>query len=129
MKSFGLSMVLELAAGLFGGGVVLALTLSSPTQLSALTGVAVALVFGLLALVTKSFATTDGHDGVKDALKVQGLAMGFRLVALLLGGLVVKQRGLDPMAFVLAFAAVAMVQQVIEVRFLLAAKKAAASAR
>jgi hypothetical protein len=122
-------MVLELATGLFGGGVVLALTLSSSTQLSALTGVAVALVFGLLALVTKSFATTGGHDSVKDALKVQGIAMGLRLVALLLGGLVVKQRGLDPMAFVLAFAAVAMVQQVIEVRFLLAAKKAPASAR
>ncbi len=129
MKSFGVSLVLELAVGLFGGGVVLALALQGLAQLSALTGVAAALVFGLLALFAKSHATTEGGAGLKDALKVQGLAMGLRLVALGLGGVVMKQRGLDATAFVLAFAAVTMVQQVIEVRFLLAAKKAPASAR
>ncbi len=128
MKRFGLHLVLELATTLVALGVVLALAFDGPTQTSALAGVALAGVLGLLALYLKSQVAGAGAQELKGLVAVQGLAFGGRLLALLLGGLVMKRQGLEPTAFVLAFFGVAMAQQAIEVRFMLSAHGSRAGA-
>ena len=121
------SAMVELLLGLLAGGVVLSLGLDSASEVAGLVGVVVSTVFGLAALVQKArsaAAFPDGAAGLKALMSVQVLTLGLRLVAVLVGGLVMKRLGLEPIAYVLAFFACYVAQQVIEMRFVLEASKA-----
>lgn len=123
MKTGGLHLAMELTAGLLACGVVLALAFDAPVQHSALAGVAVATTFGLLTFLIKARVAGAGPQQLKALITVQAISFGLRLVALLLGALATKRQGLDPVGYVLGFFAVALVQQVIEVRFILSVQR------
>lgn len=115
-----------LVAGLFATGVVFALGLSREVELAALIGAIVSTVFGLVALFQKARSSTElptGPAGVKQLLSVQVVTLLVRLFAVLVGGFAVKRQGLEPIAYVLAFFACYVVQQFVEMRFVLAANR------
>jgi hypothetical protein len=121
------SAMIEVLLGLLAGGVVFALGLSSEHEVAALAGVVVSTVFGLGALLQKARsaqAFPEGAAGLKALMSVQAVTLGLRLSAVLVGGLVMKRLALEPIAYVLAFFACSLAQQVIEMRFVLAASKA-----
>lgn len=128
MKALGTSVVWELTTVALAAGVVLALPLEPSTQHAALLGVAVSLLVGLLALFFKSQVTLQtGAKALQAVMKAQGLTMALRVVAMGLGGLVMKRQGLEVAPFVLAIAAASMVQMVIEMKFLLSAQQSGAA--
>jgi hypothetical protein len=121
------SAVVELLVALVAVGVVLSVGLARDAELAALVGVAVSTLFGLGALLQKARSATDlpeGPAGLKALMSVQVLTLGLRLVAVLVGGLAMKRFGLEPIAYVLAFFACYVVQQFVEMRFVLEASKA-----
>lgn len=116
--------------GLFVAGVVFALCLEREAELAALIGAGVSTTFGLAALLQKARSTDalpTGVAAVKVLLSAQAVALGLRLAAVLVGGLAVKRQGLEPIAYVMAFFGCAVVQQLIEMRFMLAANKQASA--
>ena len=126
MKSLLMHLMLTLTVGLMACGVVAACALSGGELVTALIGVAVSTVFGCIALGFKSTALANNSvSGVQSALAVQGLAFAVRLMAIALGGFACKRHDIDPTAYILAFFGCAMVQQAIEVKFLLSARQGA----
>lgn len=126
--SMSSSAMMVLVAGLFATGVVFALGLSREVELAALIGAIVSTVFGLVALFQKARSSTElptGPAGVKQLLSVQVVTLLVRLFAVLVGGFAVKRQGLEPIAYVLAFFACYVVQQFVEMRFVLAANRQA----
>jgi hypothetical protein len=121
------SAMMEVLLGLLAGGVVFALGLPGDREVAGLAGVVVSTLFGLGALLQKArsaAAFPEGAAGLKALMSVQVVTLGLRLSAVLVGGLVMKRLGLEPIAYVLAFFACYVAQQVIEMRFVLAASKA-----
>lgn len=113
-------------AGFFATGVVFALGLERPVELGALLGAAISTVFGLVALVQKARTSSSlpaGPAAVKQLLSAQVVTLLLRLGAVLVGGFAVKRQGLEPIAYVLAFFACYVVQQLVEMRFVLAANR------
>jgi hypothetical protein len=120
------SVMLVLVSGAMACGVALALALAEPVQTAALWGAGVATFFGLAALLYKARSTESlgvGAAAVKELLSSQVVTLGLRVTAVLLGGFAVKQRGLEPIAYVLAFFGCYVAQQFIEMRFVLAENK------
>lgn len=94
-------------------------------QMSWAIGAITAGVVGVLAFVLKTQLAPPGLTGsaaMKGLLAAQGISFMFRLVAVGLGAVVVKDRGLPFVGFVLSFAVVSLAQQVLETRTLLAAR-------
>jgi hypothetical protein len=119
----GLSVGLSVLASLLVGGVVYALPLEASQRTPALAGVAVALIVGLVALALKLMVA--GREvtttGVKLLLGVQVGSFFLRLMAVGVGvAMLARGPSSDaPLAFVLGFFAVYMLQQVVEVASLL----------
>jgi hypothetical protein len=108
--------------GAVAAAVVFAIALATPAHAAALIGVGLSSLVGFGALVLKSQTSPQpGPAGVKQLLAVQAKVLGLRLLAAVVGSLAVLRQGLEPIAFVLAFAACALVQQVLEMKVLLAA--------
>ncbi|MBE2253329.1 MAG: hypothetical protein IAE78_27620 [Myxococcus sp.] len=124
------SAVMVTLTGLFAVGVVFAFGLSREVELAALLGAVVSTVFGLVALFQKA-RTAEGLEagpaGVKQLLSAQVVSLMLRLAGVLVGGFAVKRQGLEPIAYVLAFFACYVVQQLIEMRFVLAANRQASA--
>lgn len=126
--SMSSSAMMVVVAGLFATGLVFALGLSREVELAALIGAIVSTVFGLVALFQKARSSAElptGPAGVKQLLSVQVVTLLVRLGAVLVGGFAVKRQGLEPIAYVLAFFACYVVQQFVEMRFVLAANRQA----
>jgi hypothetical protein len=123
------SVVLVIVAGLLGVGVVFALALSPTAQVGALVGLVVGTVFGLVALALKALAAPGeglrGTASVKHVLAAQVGALLLRLSAVLVGAFACKRQGLEPIAYVLAFFACYLLQQMVEMWFVLAANRRA----
>jgi hypothetical protein len=120
------SAMLVLLGGLFAAGVVFALGLDRESELAALIGATVSTVFGVVALVQKARSASElpaGPAAVKQLLSAQVVSLLLRLAAVLVGGFAVKRQGLEPIAYVLAFFACYVVQQLVEMRFVLAANR------
>lgn len=121
MSSSGVMVVL---AGAFAAGLVFAFGLSREIELAALWGAGVSTLMGLLALFQKSRVAAElvpGPKGVKQLMSAQVVTLLVRLAAVLVGGFATKRQGLEPIAYVLAFFGCYVVQQFIEMRFVLAA--------
>lgn len=124
--SMSLSAVMVSLTGLFVVGLALAFGLEAPTERAALLGALVSTVFGVVALVQKARASDRlpaGPAAVKQLLSAQVGTLLLRLAAVLVGGFAVKRQGLEPIAYVLAFFACYVVQQLIEMRYVLAANR------
>lgn len=122
------SAVAVTLVGGFAAGVVFALGLGRDVEVAALVGAVVSTVFGLVALFQKARTSeqlSPGAAGVKQLLSTQVVTLGLRLGAVLLGGFAMKRQGFEPIAYVLAFFACYVVQQFIEMRFVLAANRPA----
>jgi hypothetical protein len=111
-----------LAAGVMAVGLVLAAWLprTAEGRQSALVGVALAAVSGVVALWLKRRAV---QKDLKAALKVVGVVFGLRAVSVVVGLLVVVQRGLEAVAFVAGFFGLYFVLQWIEVSYVMAASR------
>jgi hypothetical protein len=114
------------ALGLLG---VDALGLEPDSQRSAVAGVAVGTLTGLLALGIKASLIGAASNGLRD-LKVQlatmGASFGLRLLAIMASVFVLRRVGLPFEGFLLSFCACYLAQQVIEVRYVLRAALAPA---
>lgn len=129
MKNFATALVLELLIAAVAGAVVLGLGLGAGDRSSALLGVGVGGLLGVLSLLVKTqvakLATTKG---IKQLLSAQVSMFVLRLVAILVGALLLKQDpASSPIAYVLAFFAVYLGQQVVEVKSVLAVRQPAKS--
>ncbi|AGC41781.1 hypothetical protein MYSTI_00430 [Myxococcus stipitatus DSM 14675] len=114
-----------LAAGVMGVGVAVAglLPTVAETRVSALWGVGLAAVTGVVALLLKRRAM---KQDLKAALKVVGVVFGLRMVAVLVGLVGLVSRGMPPVPFVAGFFGVYFALQWIEVSYVMAASKGAA---
>jgi hypothetical protein len=114
-----------LAAGVMAVAMVLAAFLprAAEARLSALVGVVLAAVTGVVALVLKRRAVSRDLNA---ALKVVGVVFGMRALGVVVGLLVVVDRGLSAVAFVAGFFGTYFVLQWIEVSYVMAASKGAA---
>jgi hypothetical protein len=125
--SVSTSAMVELLLALAGVGVVLVAGLSASSEVAALAGVVVSTLFGFGALWHKARSAAglpEGAAGLKALMSVQALTLGLRLLAVLVGGLAMKRLGYEPAAWVLAFFGCSLVQQVVEMRFVLEASRA-----
>lgn len=115
-----------LAAGVMAVGLVLAAFLprAVESRQGALVGAGLSAATGVVALWLKRRAV---RKDLKAALKVVGVAFGLRAVAVAVGLLVVVQRGLGAVAFVVGFFGVYFALQWIEISYVMAASRDAAS--
>jgi uncharacterized membrane protein YiaA len=128
--SMSSSAVMVTLTGLFAVGIVFAFGPSREVEVGALFGAVVSTVFGLVTLLHKartSDALEVGSAGVKQLLSAQVVSLLLRLAGVLVGGFAVKRHGLEPIAYVLAFFACYLVQQVIEIRLVLATNRQTSS--
>ncbi|XXF78571.1 hypothetical protein P2318_02090 [Myxococcaceae bacterium GXIMD 01537] len=129
MKGQGGEGAFRLHAGLGAGvaavGLVLAALLprTAEGRQGALVGVVVAAATGVVALWLKRQAV---RRDLNAALKVVGVVFGLRAAAVVVGLLVVAQRGLGTVAFVAGFFGVYFALQWIEVSYVMAASRDAA---
>ncbi len=121
MKGVLPHLTVTLAAGALGAGLVAVLPLNEAARAPALWGVLTAAAVGVVALLLK--ARLDGKAAVKALVRVQGVVFGLRMLAVGAGAVALKQLGRDPVPFVVAFFCVYLVQQVVEVRYILAAQR------
>ncbi len=112
-----------LATGVMAVGLVLAAWLPREVEgrQSTLVGVGLAAVSGVVALWLKRRALRQ--KDLKAALKVVGVVFGLRAVAVVVGLLVVVQRGLSAVGFVAGFFGVYFALQWIEVSYVMAASR------
>ena len=112
-----------LAAGVMAVGLVLAAWLPREvdSRQSALVGVGLAAVTGVVALWLKRRSLQQ--KDLKAALKVVGVVFGLRAVTVVVGLLVVVQRGLSAVGFVAGFFGVYFALQWIEVSYVMAASR------
>ncbi|MDP1830271.1 MAG: hypothetical protein Q8L48_43805 [Archangium sp.] len=125
-------LALTLALGGVVAGVVSLLPMDEGSRDSGLIGAVVAAVLGAVTLVLKTQLGRGltGNGALKAMMTAQGLAFLLRLVAVGVGAVILKQndtmsllspRGASsPFAFVIAFFAVSLAQQVLETKSLLA---------
>ncbi|NTX57837.1 hypothetical protein, partial [Myxococcus sp. CA039A] len=92
-------------------------------RVSALWGVGLAAVTGVVALLLKRRAV---KQDLKAAMKVVAVVFGLRAVAVLVGLLGMISRGLQPVPFIAGFFGVYFALQWIEVSYVMAASKGAA---
>jgi hypothetical protein len=113
-----------LAAGVMAVAMVLAALLprAAEARQSALVGVVLAAVTGVVALVLKRRVVARELNA---ALKVVAVVFGMRAVGVVVGLLVVE-RGLSAVAFVAGFFGTYFVLQWIEVSYVMAASRDAA---
>lgn len=120
MKSLRVSAVVVGVLGALLAACLLAFDLDAAERLSALVGIVAGSAFGFVALVVKSQEPPQRATArVKHLLSTQVVSMLLRLAALLVGAFALKKQGLDPFAYVLAFFATYLVQQLVELRFVL----------
>lgn len=125
------ALAVSLGAGALGAAVLAVAPLDGPARTGALLGVAASAAVGLAALLLKAWLTRGLLKAPKEVqalrglMQLQGLSLGLRVVAVGLGALALRLAHLDAVAFVLAFFAVYLVQQAVEVRYLIAAQRAA----
>ncbi|WNG32852.1 hypothetical protein F0U60_03980 [Archangium minus] len=115
-----------LAAAVTGVGLALAAFLpkDAESRQAAFIGVGLAAVTGVVALLLKRRAVSRDLNA---ALKVVGWVFGMRAVGVVVGLLWVVQRGLGAVAFVAGFFGTYFVLQWIEVSYVMAASRDAAS--
>ncbi len=116
---------MTLALGGLVAALVFVLPLEATDRTTWLVGSLVSALIGALAMVIKTQLSGDGLTGtaaMKALITAQGLTFMLRLIALGVGALAVKQAGLSPMTFVVAFFLVSLSQQVLETRSLLSAR-------
>lgn len=126
MKSLTVPLSLVVLLGAVAAAVVWGAGFEADVRFSALVGVLAGSVLGLLALLVKlQLATrvTEGVAGLKALLAAQGLSFLLRLLALGAGLVGLRfHEGSSPIAFVLAFFAVSLGQQALEMKSLLTAR-------
>lgn len=128
MKNFATALVLELLIVALVGGAVMVLSLGAGERAAALLGVGVSGLLGALALLVKTQVAKLSTKGVKQLLSAQVSMFLLRLVAVGVGALALRgDEASSPVAFVLAFFAVYLGQQVVEVRSVLAVRQPAKS--
>jgi hypothetical protein len=121
-------MALMMLAGALAAVAVALFPLEPGPRSSAMLGVAVGTIVGLLAIVIKTQLVAlapAGSTGVQAVLAGQVLTFFLRLLAVGVGALALHQNPLaSPVAYVLTFFTVYLAQQFVEVRSLLAARAA-----
>lgn len=141
VKSLNTMLPLTLALGGVVAIFVLVVPMEAPVRTSALLGALVSSVLGGVVMALKSLLTRGnrqsdfsprtltgevdvgptGTAALKAVMAAQVLAFMLRLIAVGVGAVAVKQaEALSPMAFVIAFFAVSVAQQMLETRNLLA---------
>lgn len=124
MKSLAANLAVTLALGGLVAALVDVFPLEAGLRQSALLGAAVSTVLGAVALLIKTqlaAVVTRGTAAVKALVTGQTLAFLLRLLAVGVGAFALKQdTAQSPIAFVVAFFAVYLAQQFVEVRSLLA---------
>lgn len=117
---------LTLTLGALVAAAALVLPMDEGSRKSALIGTALASLLGAVAMVIKTQLGKGltGTNALKAMMTAQGLAFMFRLLAVGLGAVVMKQdAALSPMAFVIAFFVVSLCQQALETHSLLSGTK------
>jgi hypothetical protein len=126
VKSLALTLSLVVALGVVAAGFVWGAGFDDGTRLSALVGVLAGTVMGLVSLLVKTQLAgriSQGIAGLKALLAAQGVSFFLRLLALAAGLLGLRgEPSTSPMAFVIAFFAVSLGQQALEMKSLLAAR-------
>jgi hypothetical protein len=120
VKSLSFSLLLVVCIGALAAAVVWAFNFDSHLEFPALIGCVMGTLFGLTALTFKARTPIEnGAAGVRNLLFVQGVTLGLRLFALLIGAFAMQRRGFEPFAYVLSFFACYLLQQIVETRFVL----------
>ena len=130
MKPLNTMLLLTLALGGLVAAVALVLPMDDSTRTSALIGTGVASLVGAVAMVVKTQLGKGltGTNALKAVMTGQGLAFMFRLLAVALGAVVIKQdAALSAMSFVIGFFVVSLCQQALETHSLLSATKVKSS--
>lgn len=123
MKPLNTTLPLTLALGGVVAVGAVALPLEPDARASVLIGALVASLLGGLAMVLKTLRSGEGMSGgaaVQSLLIAQASSFTLRLLGVAVGALALRQRGLSPVAFVIAFFIVSLAQQLLETRTLLA---------
>lgn len=127
MKGIGPQISLSLALGGVGAAVATYAPMDAPWRGAALVGCLVAAAIGAVAMLMKGqfvSRASGGTAAVRLLLTAQVFAMLLRLAAVGLGAVLFQLDGrFSPVAFVVAFLAVSLIQQVFEMRSLLAARQ------
>lgn len=122
MKSMAASVGLSVLAGALVALAVALVGLEPAARTSALVGVGVSTLLGVLALTIKAqfvHLVSPGAPGIKAVLSGQVLSLLLRLFAVGVGAAAMKaEPEASPMAFVVAFLAVYLAQQIVETRSL-----------
>ncbi len=126
MKSLALTLSLVVALGAVAAGFVWAAGFEPGVRLSALVGVLAGTAMGLLTVLIKTQLAgrvSHGLPGLKALLAAQGITFALRLVGLAAGLVGLHgEPASSPIAFVIAFFAVSLGQQALEMKSLLAAR-------
>lgn len=126
MKSLTLTLSLVVALGVVAGALVSGLGLDEGTSLSAYVGVLTGTAMGLLTLLIKTQLAgriTGGIAGVKALVAGLGVTFFLRLLGIAAGLIGLHGNpAASPIAFVIAFFAVSLGQQALEMKSLLAAR-------
>ncbi|NTX05435.1 hypothetical protein HUA74_28075 [Myxococcus sp. CA051A] len=120
---FGSHAGLAAGVAVVGAAVAGLLPTVVENRVSALWGVGLAAVTGVVALLLKRRAV---KQDLKAAMKVVAVVFGLRAVAVLVGLLGMISRGLQPVPFIAGFFGVYFALQWIEVSYVMAASKGAA---
>lgn len=127
MKSLATTLPLTLALGGLVAGVALLLPLEAESRTSSLIGALLASLVGGLVMVIKSQLAgvgLAGMEAIKALMMALGLSFLFRLTAVGVGVIIIKQVDtLSPFVFVIGFLVVSLGQQLLETRTLLAAAR------
>jgi|CXWL01.1.fsa_nt_gi hypothetical protein len=116
--SFGFFLMAGLGVGAVSALLTWSLPLSDEARLGAAVGTVLATVSGVIALWLKKW--TMGQEGswaMKSGLLAMAIIFGLRVIVVLTGMLGVQRQGGDRMGFVVAFFAIYLVQQTLEVSY------------
>ena len=127
MKSLLTHVLLTVTVGLIACGAVAAFGLHSGELVTAIIGALISTVVACIALGLKSQIAGNSAKGFQEMLTMQGITFAIRIAVVTLGGIACKRNDIDPIPFVLAFAACSLLQQAVEVKFLLSVRPAATS--
>jgi hypothetical protein len=126
MKSLALNLSLVVLLGAVAAGLVSGLGLDDGTRLSAYVGVLAGTAMGLLTLLIKTQLAgrvSGGISGVKALVAALGVTFFLRLLGIAAGLVGLHgEPSASPIAFVIAFFAVSLGQQALEMKSLLAAR-------
>lgn len=124
MKRFAFYALMGVAGSALGALVVSSVPTPEASRQAAWLGVALATASGALALLLKRWAMSfNGLGALNSGMKAFALAMASRVVLLTVGLWFVASRGEGALGFVAGFFGVYLVQQWLEISYLLNEQK------